>query len=124
MIPIGDDNSMRRRTPIVTYLLLILNVIVFFLEINGGTAFVEKWAFIPARFLNDPASGIVTIFTSMFMHAGWLHLLGNMLYLWIFGDNVEDRFGHGNRPAAHRPSRRPLRAAASQSRQASTRKRV
>ena len=95
MIPIGDDNSMRRRTPIVTYLLLILNVIVFFLEINGGTAFVEKWAFIPARFLNDLASGIVTIFTSMFMHAGWLHLLGNMLYLWIFGDNVEDRFGHG-----------------------------
>lgn len=95
MIPIGDDNSARRITPIVTYFLIILNVIVFFLEMNGGTAFIEKWAFVPARFLADPSKEFPTLFTSMFMHAGWLHLLGNMLYLWIFGDNVEDRFGHG-----------------------------
>ena len=95
MIPIGDDNSARRITPIVTYFLIILNVIVFFLELNGGNAFVEKWAFIPSRFLANPSEDFPTLFTSMFMHAGWLHLLGNMLYLWIFGDNVEDRFGHG-----------------------------
>ena len=95
MIPIGDDNSARRITPIVTYILIILNVLVFLLEINGGNAFVEKWAFIPSRFLADPAADFPTIFTSMFMHAGWMHLLGNMLYLWIFGDNIEDRFGHG-----------------------------
>ena len=61
---------------------------------NGGEAFIQRWAFVPRRFLADPAGDFVTLFTAMFMHAGWLHLLGNMLYLWIFGDNVEDRFGH------------------------------
>jgi membrane associated rhomboid family serine protease len=50
--------------------------------------------FVPRRFLANPGSDFPTLFTSMFMHGGWLHLLGNMLYLWIFGDNVEDRFGH------------------------------
>jgi membrane associated rhomboid family serine protease len=94
MFPIGDDDSARRLTPIVTYVLIALNVIFFLLEMNGGNAFVEKWAFIPSRFLANPASEFPTLFTSMFMHAGWLHLLGNMLYLWIFGDNIEDRFGH------------------------------
>ena len=53
-----------------------------------------KWAFVPARFLANPGGDFLTIFTSMFMHAGWVHLGGNLLYLWIFGDNVEDRFGH------------------------------
>ena len=95
MLPIGDDNSGRRITPVVTYTLIALNVLVFFLELNNGEAFVDRWAFVPARFLADPAGDFVTLFTSMFMHAGWLHILGNMLYLWIFGDNVEDRFGHG-----------------------------
>jgi len=94
MIPIGDDNSARKITPLVTYFLIALNLIVFFLELKGGTAFVEKWAFIPSRFLNNPSEEWPTIFTSMFMHAGWMHLIGNMLYLWIFGDNIEDRFGH------------------------------
>ena len=95
MIPIGDDNSARRITPFVTYVLILINVAVFFLELSGGNAFIEKWAFVPSRFLADPSGQFPTIFTSMFMHAGWMHLLGNMLYLWIFGDNVEDRFGHG-----------------------------
>jgi membrane associated rhomboid family serine protease len=95
MLPIGDDNSARRITPIVTYALIALNVLVFFLELNNGEAFIERWAFIPSRFMADPAGDFVTLFTSMFMHAGWAHLLGNMLYLWIFGDNVEDRLGHG-----------------------------
>jgi membrane associated rhomboid family serine protease len=94
MLPIGDDNSARRITPIVTYVLIALNVLVFFLELNNGEAFIERWAFIPSRFQSDPVGDIVTLFTSMFMHAGWAHLLGNMLYLWIFGDNVEDRLGH------------------------------
>ena len=53
-----------------------------------------QWAFVPRRFLANPFGDFLTLFTSMFMHAGWLHLGGNMLYLWIFGDNVEDRFGH------------------------------
>jgi len=94
MLPIGDDNSARRITPIVTYVLIVLNVLVFFLELNNGEAFIQRWAFIPSRFQSDPVGDIVTLFTSMFMHAGWAHLLGNMLYLWIFGDNVEDRLGH------------------------------
>lgn len=95
MLPIGDDNSARRITPMVTYVLIALNVLVFFLELNSGDAFIERWAFVPTRFLADPVGDFPTLFTSMFMHAGWVHLLGNMLYLWIFGDNVEDRFGHG-----------------------------
>ncbi|HZM91682.1 MAG TPA: rhomboid family intramembrane serine protease [Blastocatellia bacterium] len=94
MFPIGDDNSARRTFPIVTYALIALNFLFFFAELNGGEAFIQQWAFVPRRFLANPGADFPTLFTSMFMHAGWLHLLGNMLYLWIFGDNVEDRFGH------------------------------
>jgi len=94
MMPIGDDNSSRRIVPLVTYALIVLNVLFFLVEMNGGDAFIMKWAFVPSRFLANPVGEFATLFTSMFMHAGWLHLGGNMLYLWIFGDNVEDRFGH------------------------------
>jgi membrane associated rhomboid family serine protease len=94
MFPIGDDNSGERTVPVVTYALIALNVLVFFLELSGGEAFIQRWAFVPNRFMANPAGDFPTILTSMFMHAGWLHLGGNMLYLWIFGDNVEDNFGH------------------------------
>ena len=94
MIPISDDDTGRRLTPIVTYALIAANVLFFLLELNSGEAFIERWAFVPSRFFANPAGEFATIFTSMFMHAGWVHLLGNMLYLWIFGDNVEDRLGH------------------------------
>jgi membrane associated rhomboid family serine protease len=94
MFPIGDDNTSRRTVPLVTYALIALNVLFFFVELTGGDAFILKWAFVPSRFLANPVSESLTLFTSMFMHAGWVHLGGNMLYLWIFGDNVEDRFGH------------------------------
>jgi membrane associated rhomboid family serine protease len=93
MFPIGDDNSARRSLPVVTFGLIALNLLFFFAELSGGNAFIQQWAFIPRRFGQDPAAGIPTVFTAMFMHAGWLHLGGNMLYLWIFGDNIEDRFG-------------------------------
>jgi membrane associated rhomboid family serine protease len=95
MFPIGDDNRFRRSTPVVTYALIALNIAFFLVELNQGEAFVEKWAFIPRQFLANPGGEFLTLFTSMFMHAGWLHLGSNMLYLWIFGDNVEDRFGRG-----------------------------
>ena len=94
MLPIGDDNSARRTVPVVTYALIALNVLFFFVELGGGDPFIEKWAFVPSRFLANPLADFLTLFTAMFMHAGWMHLGGNMLYLWIFGDNVEDRFGH------------------------------
>src|SRR4030043_534850 len=94
MFPIGDDDSSRRTVPLVTYAWIALNVLFFFVELSGGEAFINKWAFVPSRFLANPSADILTLFTAMFMHAGWVHLGGNMLYLWIFGDNVEDRFGH------------------------------
>jgi membrane associated rhomboid family serine protease len=94
MLPIGDDNSARTTVPLVTYALIAFNFLLFLVELSGGDAFVEKWAFVPARFLTNPSGEMLTLFSSMFMHAGWLHLGSNMLYLWIFGDNVEDRFGH------------------------------
>jgi membrane associated rhomboid family serine protease len=96
MFPIGDDNTSRRTVPLVTYALIALNVLFFLVELSGGDAFIGNWAFVPRRFLANPAGDFLTLFTSMFMHAGWVHLGGNMLYLWIFGDNVEDRFGHIN----------------------------
>ena len=93
MFPIGDDNRDRRSTPVVTVVLIAINVLVFFLELNGGDDFIRQWSFVPARFSDSPAGTAPTLLSAMFMHGGWMHLFGNMLYLWIFGDNVEDRFG-------------------------------
>ena len=95
MFPVSDDDSTVSITPVVTYALIAVNFLVFFLELNAGDAFINEWAFVPARFNGHPAADAVTILTAMFMHGGWMHLLGNMLYLWIFGNNVEDRFGSG-----------------------------
>ena len=94
MFPIGDDDSTERSVPIVTYALILLNVLFFFVELSGGEPFIERWSVVPRRLTQNPGADFITVFTSMFMHGGWLHLGGNMLYLWIFGDNVEDRFGH------------------------------
>lgn len=93
MFPLGDDNSQRRRTPVVNYALIAIIIVVFLLELNGGNDFIMRWSFIPARFLEDPMGSWPTIFTAMFMHAGLGHIFGNMLYLGIFGDNVEDELG-------------------------------
>jgi rhomboid family protein len=94
LFPIGDDDSAERSVPIVTYVLIVLNVLFFFIELSGGEPFIERWSVVPRRLTQNPWADFITVFTSMFMHGGWLHLGGNMLYLWIFGDNVEDRFGH------------------------------
>ena len=94
MFPVGDDNTQRRTVPVVTFALIGLNVVVFLAELAGGDQFITNWAFVPGRFTEQPGVNAVTIFSAMFMHGGWLHLFGNMLFLWIFGDNVEDRFGH------------------------------
>jgi len=97
MIPIRDQIK-TRRTPIINYLLIAVNIIVFMLQWSAGAnqeALVYEFALIPANFSDGiNLSEIRDVFTSMFMHAGLMHLLGNMIYLWIFGDNVEDAMGH------------------------------
>ncbi|MGD1991641.1 MAG: rhomboid family intramembrane serine protease [Anaerolineae bacterium] len=97
MIPISDELP-SRRVPVVTYGLIALNVVVFFFELllgpNVDSLYMTLGA-VPAR-VTDPVNhplAVVTLFTSIFIHGGWAHLLGNMLYLWIFGDNVEDILG-------------------------------
>ena len=98
MFPIRDHNP-SGRTPCVTYALIVANVVVFLSyagnmsDIRAINALWVDWAMIPAR-VSD-ADALHTVFTSMFLHAGPLHLAGNMLFLFIFGDNVEDTLGHG-----------------------------
>jgi membrane associated rhomboid family serine protease len=70
MLPIGDDNSSRRTVPVFTYILITMNVLFFLVELAGGDAFIMKWAFVPSRFLSNPTADFLTLFTSMFMHAG------------------------------------------------------
>jgi membrane associated rhomboid family serine protease len=122
-IPIADDNSDRTIQPYVNYALIALNVLVWILfqGMSGNSAFTYSFATVPAEILNgqdivtqpqnytDPNTGYnflipglgitpipvyFTLLTSMFMHGSWAHLGGNMLYLWIFGDNIENRLGH------------------------------
>lgn len=92
MFPIKDTQPSYTR-PFVTILFIAANVLVFLYQLSlepyALNYFIETWALIPARF------EIANVFTSMFMHGGWMHLLGNMWFLWIFGDNVEDSLGHG-----------------------------
>lgn len=95
MMPLGDDNSGRRTLPVVTYVLIAINALVFVLfELPNPNldAFIQQWGTVPAEIM--AGRGLLTLITSMFLHGGWAHLGGNMLFLWIFGDNVEDAFGH------------------------------
>lgn len=96
MIPIRDEIR-THRPPIMNYLLIAANVVVFILQWLSGPnqeAVIFEYALIPANLTTSVnLDNITDIFTSMFMHAGFLHLVGNMLYLWIFGDNVEDAMG-------------------------------
>lgn len=101
-LPIRDDNP-HTITPFVNYTVLAICVVVFLwqfsLGLENGQIAVMAFGFTPSFFFGDapvdlPISPTLTIFTSMFMHGGWMHLLGNMLYLWIFGDNIEASLGH------------------------------
>lgn len=123
ILPLGDDNTDRRITPVVNYVLIALNIFVFvFLQgLGSNERFTMAFSTVPAEILTGvdiitedriardrrtgeiveipglqptPLSVYLTLLTSMFMHAGLAHLGGNMLYLWIFGDNIEDRLGH------------------------------
>ena len=115
-LPLGDDNSLRRSLPVVTYLLIAANAAVFALQLARGEAFTNGFSTVPyeithhtdlvgdqtlevdghayhLRHYPGPSPIWLTLLTSMFMHGGWLHILGNMLYLWIFGDQIEDLLG-------------------------------
>lgn len=123
ILPIGDDNSDRTTAPVINYLIIAVNILVFIFLQGMGTNDRFTYAFstvpyeivsgrdatTPDRVLQDPVSGqrvevpglqptpgsvYLTLLVSMFMHGGWAHILGNMLFLWIFGDNIEDRLGH------------------------------
>lgn len=114
MIPIRDLNP-TRRFPFFTILIIVVNILVFIYELgqqgisdNAINRFYEVYGFIPClitttcppplvaelRILHDPISPFVSLFTSMFVHGGWLHIAGNMLFFWIFGNNIEDLMGH------------------------------
>src|SRR5258708_14860916 len=103
MLPLSDHNP-SRTTPVVNYVLIAVNVLFFFWELSLGPDNIERAlfavSFVPARFWAAPfyPINLIRILISMFLHAGWLHLGGNMLYLWIFGDNIEDRLGHFKYP--------------------------
>jgi membrane associated rhomboid family serine protease len=96
MFPIRDHNP-SGRIPYVTWALIAANALVFLLTWPGASELqifriYDAWGMVPARLI--AGAGAETLFTSMFLHAGWMHLLGNMLFLWIFGDNIEDELGH------------------------------
>ena len=103
MIPLKDDIP-SETTPLVNYLLIFANFVVFFYELSLSPMalhhFVYTFGFVPAKFSwalvhGEPIlSALLPVFTSMFLHGGWFHILGNMLFLYIFGDNVEDAMGH------------------------------
>ena len=88
LIPLTDASRRPIHFPIATIAIILTNVFVFVLELRGGEAFVFKWAAIPANII--AGHHWITILTAMFMHGGWLHILGNMVYLWAFGPVIED----------------------------------
>jgi membrane associated rhomboid family serine protease len=105
MLPIGDDEGHAQGTRIVTMTLIAINVLAFFLELSQGSegalqSFITSWGVVPREYSvgHDippmiPLPFWSTLITSMFLHGGWMHLGGNMLYLWIFGDNLERVMG-------------------------------
>lgn len=102
MFPIHDDTQRIHGRPFLNYGLLAVNAAVFVWQIMNDPSCIigcqdpvpiNRYGSIPYIIFNDPANGVPTIFTSMFMHSGSLHIIGNMVFLWIFGDNIEDKFG-------------------------------
>jgi membrane associated rhomboid family serine protease len=109
LLPLSDDNTGRRSTPYVVYLFMTINIVVFLLQFLQGDRFTLGYAAVPYEIINNtdlvgqrggipqapgPVPIWLTLFSSMFMHGGFMHIAGNMLYLWVFGDNIEDNFGH------------------------------
>lgn len=88
MFPVQDETRRPSHFPVVTVAIIVLNTLVFMLELAGGEEFITKWSLIPA----DVVAGrhLITVLTSMFMHGSWSHIIGNMIFLWAFGPQIED----------------------------------
>jgi membrane associated rhomboid family serine protease len=90
-IPLRDISRRPVHRPVVTISIIVINVVVFLLELAGGQQFIEQWAVIPAHIV--AGQRWITILTAMFMHGGWMHIIGNMVFLWAFGPEIEDAMG-------------------------------
>jgi membrane associated rhomboid family serine protease len=93
MIPLNDASRRPMHFPIATVSIIAINVFVFMLELAGGDDFILRWSLVPADII--AGRHLETILTSMFMHEGWEHILGNMVFLWAFGPEIEDVMGRG-----------------------------
>jgi membrane associated rhomboid family serine protease len=92
LIPLGDASRRPRGFAAVTTLIIVINAYVFLRELAGGNRFVLAWSAIPAHITHGHHT--ITLLTSMFMHASWMHIIGNMIFLWAFGPAIEDAMGH------------------------------
>jgi membrane associated rhomboid family serine protease len=93
MVPLGDASRRPARVPVVTAGIIVVNVVVFVLELMRGDAFVTQWAAVPAQIVS--CHHWITILTAMFMHGSWSHIIGNMIFLWAFAPEIEDAMGRG-----------------------------
>jgi len=93
LIPLSDASRRPVRTPLCTAAIILVNVLVFLLELTRGDAFVMQWAAIPAQI--SSGHHLITILTAMFMHGSWSHIIDNMIFLWAFGPEIEDAMGRG-----------------------------
>ncbi len=91
LIPLGDVSRRPTRIPAVTALIILVNGLVFVMELMGGDTFVNTWSAIPAQIVSGHQW--ITLITSMFLHGSWLHIIGNMIFLWAFGPEIEDAMG-------------------------------
>jgi rhomboid family protein len=90
-IPLRDISRRPAHRPVITILIIAINAFVFLLELAGGEPFVQQWSVIPATIV--AGERWITILTAMFMHGGWMHIIGNMVFLWAFGPEIEDAMG-------------------------------
>jgi membrane associated rhomboid family serine protease len=93
LIPLSDASRRPVRMPVVTASIILVNVLVFLLELTRGDAFVMEWSAIPTQIISG--HHWITILTAMFMHGSWSHIIGNMIFLWAFGPEIEDAMGRG-----------------------------
>jgi membrane associated rhomboid family serine protease len=91
LIPLGDASRRSRQFPVVTTLIVVLNAFAFFQELSYGNRFVYAWSAVPIYIVHGQRW--ITLLTSMFMHGSWMHIIGNMVYLWAFGREIEDAMG-------------------------------